>query len=113
MRGDLACARLAAPFAHTATCVLYDPDAPATPVPQQTLSVAQRFRTLASCRHVPCQRAAPAAAGISGHGHKHWGSDYTNRAIFVRLLALGMMAIAIGMAVYAAINFRIRGEMLL
>ncbi len=54
-----------------------------------------------------------AVAGISGHGHKHWGSDYTNRAIFVRALALGMMAIAIGMAVYAAINFRIRGEMLL
>lgn len=52
-------------------------------------------------------------AGISGHGHKNWGSDYTSRAIFVRLLALTMMAIAIGMAVYAALNFRKRGQMLL
>ena len=60
-----------------------------------------------------CANTCIVTAGISGHGHKHWGSDYTNRAIFVRLLALGMMAIAIGMAVYAAINFRIRGEMLL
>ena len=51
--------------------------------------------------------------GVSGHGHKHWGSDYTSRAIFVRLLALGMMAIAIIMAIYAAINFRKRGRMLL
>ena len=54
-----------------------------------------------------------AVAGVSGHGHKHWGSDYTSRAIFVRLLALGMMAIAIIMALYAAINFRKRGRMLL
>lgn len=50
---------------------------------------------------------------MSGHGHKHWGSDYTSRAIFVRLLALGMMAIAIIMALYAAFNFRKRGRMLL
>ncbi len=52
-------------------------------------------------------------AGVAGHGHKNWGSDYTTRAIFVRLLALGMMGIAIGMAVYAALNFRTRGKMLL
>lgn len=54
-----------------------------------------------------------ALLGVSGHGHKHWGSDYTSRAIFVRLLALGMMAIAIIMALYAAFNFRKRGRMLL
>lgn len=57
-----------------------------------------------------CLRAAP---GVAGHGHKHWGSDYTHRAIFVRLLALCMMAAAIGMAVYSAIHFKLRGEMLL
>ena len=51
--------------------------------------------------------------GVAGHGHKHWGSDYTHRAIFVRLLALCMMAAAIGMAVYSAIHFKLRGEMLL
>ena len=50
---------------------------------------------------------------MAGHGHKHWGSDYTHRAIFVRLLALCMMAAAIGMAVYSAIHFKLRGEMLL
>ena len=51
--------------------------------------------------------------GVSGHGHKHWGSDYTHRAVVVRLLALCMMVAAIGMAIYSAIYFRIRGEMLL
>lgn len=34
------------------------------------------------------------------------------RAVGVRVLALLMMAISIGMAVYAAINFKRRGDML-
>lgn len=51
-------------------------------------------------------------AGVAGHAHRHWGSDFTVRAVGVRLLALLMMAISIGMAVYAAINFKRRGDML-
>lgn len=50
---------------------------------------------------------------MAGHGHKHWGSDYTHRAVLVRVLALCMMAAAIGMAIYSAVYFKIRGEMLL
>mmetsp|Transcript_19790 Transcript_19790/g.59789 ORF Transcript_19790/g.59789 Transcript_19790/m.59789 type:complete len:124 (-) Transcript_19790:1239-1610(-) len=54
-----------------------------------------------------------ALLGVAGHGHKHWGSDYTHRAVLVRVLALCMMAAAIGMAIYSAVYFKIRGEMLL
>ena len=50
---------------------------------------------------------------MSGHAHKNWGSDYAARAIFVRVLALVMMALSILMTLYAAYNFRLRGEMLL
>jgi len=49
---------------------------------------------------------------VAGHAHRHWGSDFTVRAIGVRVLALLMMAISIGMAIYAAINFKRRGDML-
>jgi hypothetical protein len=51
-------------------------------------------------------------AGVSGHAHHHWGDEFTTRAIAVRVLALFMMAISIGMAIYAAYNFKRRGEML-
>ena len=51
--------------------------------------------------------------GVSGHAHKHWGSDFAARAIFVRVLGLIMMALSILMTLYAAYNFRLRGEMLL
>ncbi len=51
-------------------------------------------------------------AGVAGHAHRHWGSDFTARAIAVRVLALIMMAISIGMACYAAWNFKRRGDML-
>jgi uncharacterized membrane protein YidH (DUF202 family) len=53
-----------------------------------------------------------ALLGVSGHAHKHWGSEYVSRAISVRILALMMMAISIGMALYAAYNFKKRGDML-
>lgn len=49
---------------------------------------------------------------MAGHAHKHWGSDFTARTIAIRLLALGMMAISIAMALYAAYNFKLRGDML-
>ena len=51
-------------------------------------------------------------AGLSGHAHKHWGGDYQERAIFVRVVALILMALAIFMAVYAAYVFYYRGQML-
>jgi len=54
-----------------------------------------------------------ALLGVSGHAHRHWGSDFTARAIAVRLLALTMMAISIGMAIFAAYNFKRRGDMLM
>lgn len=51
-------------------------------------------------------------AGVSGHAHRHWSGEFMTRAIAVRVLALAMMAISIGMAIYAAINFKRRGDML-
>lgn len=53
-----------------------------------------------------------ALLGVSGHAHKHWGSEYLKRAVSVRILALLMMGISIGMAIYAAYNFKKRGDML-
>ena len=50
--------------------------------------------------------------GVSGHAHKHWGTEFATRAIAVRVLALMMMGISIGMAIYAAYNFKKRGDML-
>lgn len=52
-------------------------------------------------------------AGVSGHAHRHWGDEFSSRAIAVRVLALVMMAISIAMAVFAAYNFKRRGDMLL
>ena len=51
-------------------------------------------------------------AGLSGHAHKNWGTDYQQRAIFVRVVALILMALSILMAIYAAYVFHFRGEML-
>jgi uncharacterized membrane protein YidH (DUF202 family) len=55
---------------------------------------------------------AAALLGVSGHAHKKWGAEYLKRAISVRILALLMMGISIAMAVYAAYNFKKRGDML-
>ncbi|KAK9807602.1 hypothetical protein WJX72_003870 [[Myrmecia] bisecta] len=52
-----------------------------------------------------------AMLGISGHAQKHWDS-HRQRAIFVRALALVMMAISIFMAIYATWNFKLRADML-
>lgn len=51
-------------------------------------------------------------AGVAGHAHKHWSSDYVKKAIAVRVLALIMMLIGISIAIHAAVNFVIRGNML-
>lgn len=51
---------------------------------------------------------AAALSGIAGHAHRHWGDDFTERAIYVRLMSLIMLAIAIGIAVWGGINFQRR-----
>ena len=74
--------------------------APSIPAPQ----AGGRLALTVAARFLP---------GVAGHGHKHWGSEYTHRAVVVRVLALCMMAAAIGVAIYSAVYFKIRGEMLL
>ena len=49
---------------------------------------------------------------MSAHAHKNWGSDYEGQAIFARVLALVFMVLSIFMVIYAAYNFRKRGDML-
>ena len=49
---------------------------------------------------------------MSAHAHKNWGSDYEGQAIFARVLALVFMVLSIVMVIYAAYNFRKRGDML-
>eukprot|EP00887_Chlorella_sp_A99_P007157 scaffold2.g7157.t1 len=53
-----------------------------------------------------------ALLGVAGHAHRNWGSDFTARAVVVRVLALIMMLISIGMAIFAALNFKKRSDML-
>lgn len=60
-----------------------------------------------------CASPTAPCSGVAGHAHKHWGSEFTSRAILVRVLALVMMLISIFMAIYAAVNFKRRGDMLL
>ncbi|KAK9825872.1 hypothetical protein WJX81_007432 [Elliptochloris bilobata] len=53
-----------------------------------------------------------ALLGVSAHAHKNWGSDYQGQAVFTRVIALIFMVLSIVMVVYAAYNFRKRGDML-
>lgn len=50
--------------------------------------------------------------GITGHVHRHWGSDYTKTAIATRVVALMMMITSIFMAAYAAFLFLTRSSLL-
>jgi hypothetical protein len=50
--------------------------------------------------------------GVTGHVHKHWGSDYTKTAIAARVVALMMMITAIFMAAYSAFLFSSRSSLL-
>jgi uncharacterized membrane protein YidH (DUF202 family) len=54
----------------------------------------------------------PFNPGISGVAHKSWGRAYAGHALFVRAIATAMMVLSIFMAVYAARNFKLRGDML-
>lgn len=53
-----------------------------------------------------------AMLGVAGHAHKHWDSDFTAQAIFVRSLALIMLLSSVAMALYATYSFRLRSSML-
>jgi hypothetical protein len=53
-----------------------------------------------------------ALLGVAGHAHHQWEQEYLARAVVVRILALIMMAISIAMAIFAAYNFKRRGDML-
>lgn len=53
-----------------------------------------------------------ALLGVSGVAHKSWGRAYAGHAVFVRLVATAMMVLSIFMAIYAARNFKLRGDML-
>ena len=50
--------------------------------------------------------------GVSGVAHKSWGRAYEGHAAFVRTISTAMMVLSIFMAVYAARNFKLRGDML-
>lgn len=47
-------------------------------------------------------------AGVAGHAHRHWGDEFTERAIVVRVVALVMLLISIALAVLAGLNFQRR-----
>ena len=53
-----------------------------------------------------------AMLGVTGHVHKHWGSDYTKTAMATRLVALLMMITAIFVAAYATFLFSARSSLL-
>lgn len=55
---------------------------------------------------------AAALSGIAGHAHRHWGDDFTENAIVVRVLALIMLGIAIFIACFAGYNFNDRANKL-
>jgi hypothetical protein len=50
--------------------------------------------------------------GVSGVAHKKWSGAALHNVIFVRVIALITMCLSIFMAIYAAINFKMRGDML-
>ena len=57
---------------------------------------------------VRSEHSSTPAAGIAGHVHKYGQQEYEARAIFVHSVAIVMLTVSIGMAVYATFNFRQR-----
>mmetsp|Transcript_23778 Transcript_23778/g.52153 ORF Transcript_23778/g.52153 Transcript_23778/m.52153 type:complete len:133 (+) Transcript_23778:260-658(+) len=51
---------------------------------------------------------AAALSGVAGHAHRHWGDDFTERAVLTRVIALVMLLISIVMALWAGYNFQKR-----
>lgn len=53
-----------------------------------------------------------ASIGVAGHAHRHWGSDYTESAMYVRIISMFMLATSIVIAGWAGYNFNNRANML-
>lgn len=51
-------------------------------------------------------------AGVAGHAHRHWGSDYTESALYVRIVSMCMLSTSIVIACWAGYNFNSRANML-
>ncbi|EFJ41082.1 hypothetical protein VOLCADRAFT_121659, partial [Volvox carteri f. nagariensis] len=51
---------------------------------------------------------AAALSGVAGHAHRHWGDEFTERAIVVRVVSLVMLFISVAIAVWAGLNFQKR-----
>lgn len=45
---------------------------------------------------------------MAGHAHRHWGDEFTERAIVVRVVALVMLFISIALAILAGLTFQRR-----
>lgn len=54
-----------------------------------------------ACTHPPARTTTPQRTGVAGHAHRHWGNDYTERAVVTRIVALAMLALSILMAIWA------------
>ncbi|GIL87347.1 hypothetical protein Vretimale_1715 [Volvox reticuliferus] len=51
---------------------------------------------------------AAALSGVAGHAHRHWGDEFTERAIVVRVVSLVMLFISVAIAVWSGLNFQKR-----
>jgi hypothetical protein len=61
--------------------------------------------------HTP-HPSSPLPAGVAGHAHRHWGSDYTEAALYVRIVSMCMLATSIVIACWSGYNFNSRANML-
>lgn len=52
--------------------------------------------------------SSPVSAGVAGHAHRHWGDEFTERAIIVRVVSLVMLFMSVIIAVWAGLNFQKR-----
>jgi hypothetical protein len=75
-------------------------------VPLLNLTVCLRAHSL------NCHIDGGVYAGVAGHAHRHWGSDYTESALYVRIVSMCMLATSIVMACWAGYNFNSRANML-
>lgn len=53
-----------------------------------------------------------ALSGVAGHAHRHWGDDYTESALYVRIVSMCMLATSIVIACWSGYNFNSRANML-
>ncbi|MEW5316473.1 MAG: hypothetical protein WDW38_007845 [Sanguina aurantia] len=51
---------------------------------------------------------AAALSGVAGHAHRHWGDEFLEKAILVRVVSLLLLIISITIASWSGINFQKR-----